>query len=299
MPTSRRRVLRRDLAFRKLPYRVLWLTNAVAVPAASQATLVWLAARTDVKRVDLDVQGKGIESVQSPISNLESVVNAPQDISTGVQRVNAPQVWALGVTGQGIVVADLDTGVQWDHPALQPHYRGWNGSTATHNYNWFDAVAESVASPTDDSGHGTHTTGTMVGDNGAGIQTGVAPGAQWIACRNMAFGTGSVSRYVACFQFALAPTDVNGNNPNPALAADITSNSWTCWGESPYFEDGCLQPDSLITATQALRSAGGHGGCGSGEFRWKLFQCFSITGHLQAGIDHRLDTTGCGQYDCL
>ena len=248
--------LRRDLTFRKLPYRVLWLTNAVAVPAASQATLVWLAARTDVKRVDLDVQGKGIESVQSPISNLESVVNAPQAISTGVQRVNAPQVWALGVTGQGIVVADLDTGVQWDHPALQPHYRGWNGITATHNYNWFDTVAESVASPTDDKGHGTHTTGTMVGDNGAGIQTGVAPGAQWIACRNMAFGTGSVSRYVTCFQFALAPTDVNGNNPNPALAADITSNSWTCWGESPYFEDGCLQPDSLITATQALRSAG-------------------------------------------
>jgi uncharacterized repeat protein (TIGR01451 family) len=248
--------LRRDLAFRNLPYRVLWLTNAIAVPAANQATLVWLAARTDVKRVDLDVQGRGIESTQSPVLRLESVLNAPQSVSTGVQRVNAPQIWTLGVTGQGIVVADLDTGVQWNHPALKSHYRGWNGTSAAHNYNWFDAVAESVASPTDDQGHGTHTTGTIVGDNGAGIQTGVAPGAQWIACRNMDHGTGSVSRYVACFQFALAPTDVNGNNPNPALAADITSNSWTCWGEPPYNEDGCLQPNALITATQALRSAG-------------------------------------------
>ena len=248
--------LRRDLAFRNLPYRVLWLTNSIAVPTANQATLVWLAARTDVKRVDLDVQGRGIEGAQSPVPNLKSMLNALQSISTGVQRVNAPQIWTLGVMGQGIVVADLDTGVQWDHPALQPHYRGWNGTTATHNYNWFDPVGESVASPTDDSGHGTHTTGTMVGDNGTGTQTGVAPGAEWIACRNMDHGTGSVSRYVACFQFALAPTDVNGNNPNPALAADITSNSWTCWGESPYLEDGCLQPDSLITATQALRSAG-------------------------------------------
>jgi subtilisin family serine protease len=248
--------LRRDLALRRVSYRVLWLTNAIAVPAADKSTMAWLAARADVRRVDLDVQGKGIESVQSPIPKLESLLNVAQSVSSGVQRVNAPQVWALGYTGQGIVVADLDTGVQWDHPALKSHYRGWNGSTATHAYNWFDAVGKSVSSPTDDGSHGTHTTGTMVGDDGAGTQTGVAPGAQWIACRNMDSGTGSVSRYVACFQFALAPTDVNGQNPNPSLAADITSNSWTCWGESPWNEDGCLQPDVLITATQALRSAG-------------------------------------------
>ena len=73
------------------------------------------------------------------------------------------------------MLADLDTGVQWDHPALLPHYRGWNGITATHDYNWFDPVGESVSSPTDDQGHGTHTTGTLVGDDGAGTQTGVAP----------------------------------------------------------------------------------------------------------------------------
>jgi subtilisin family serine protease len=248
--------LRRDLAFRQLPYRVLWLTNSVAVPAASQTTLIWLAARTDVRRIDLDMKGRGIETAQPAFTNLAAVQNSLQSVSSGVQRVNAQAVWALGVTGQGIVLADLDTGVQWDHPALQPHYRGWNGITATHDYNWFDPVGESVSSPTDDQGHGTHTTGTLVGDDGAGTQTGVAPGAQWIACRNMAYGKGSVSRYIACFQFALAPTDVNGNNPNPALAADITSNSWTCWGETPYYEEGCLQADSLLTATQALRSAG-------------------------------------------
>jgi subtilisin family serine protease len=248
--------LRGDLASRKTPYRVLWLTNSIAIPAADKATVTWLAARKDVAQVDLDVQGRGIEESNPPIPSLTSLVSAPQSISAGVQRVNAPQVWALGYTGQGIVLADLDTGVQWDHPALKPHYRGWNGISASHDYNWYDTVSESVTSPTDDQGHGTHTTGTLVGDDGAGTQIGVAPGAKWIACRNMASGTGSVSRYVACFQFALAPTDVYGNNPNPALAADITSNSWTCWGESPYSEEGCLQPDALITATQALRSAG-------------------------------------------
>ena len=248
--------LRRDLDKQHIAHRVLWLTNSIAIPAASQATLTWLAARADVAHIDLDVQGRGIEAQQSPISKLQSLLNAPQSISSGVARVNAPQVWALGYTGQGIVLADLDTGVQWDHPALKSHYRGWNGSSATHNYNWFDSTNLSVASPTDDQGHGTHTTGTMVGDDGAGTQTGVAPGSEWIACRNMLAGSGSVSRYIACFQFALAPTDVNGNNPNPALAADVTSNSWTCWGESPWNEQGCLQPDVLITATNALRSAG-------------------------------------------
>jgi len=54
--------------------------------------------------------------------------------------VNAPAVWALGFTGQGIVVGGQDTGYEWNHPALISSYRGWNGTTADHNYNWHDAI---------------------------------------------------------------------------------------------------------------------------------------------------------------
>jgi hypothetical protein len=63
-----------------------------------------------------------------------------------------------------------------------------------------------------------------------------------------------VARYVQCFQFALAPTDVNGNNPDPLKGADITSNSWGC--DPGFGEPGCEVPGALITVTQVLRDAG-------------------------------------------
>ena len=103
-------------------------------------------------------------------------------VEWGVNDVHAPALWSLGFTGQGMVVASADTGVRWTHSALKSHYRGWNGTAADHNYNWHDAIhsgggacgANSVQ-PCDDSAHGTHTTGTVVGDDGAGNQIGVAP----------------------------------------------------------------------------------------------------------------------------
>jgi subtilisin family serine protease len=247
--------LRADLRARGLDFVPLWLTNQIAVRNADRALLRWLATHEDVAHVDLDVKTRGVQYKPLP----RPIPHSPLSIEWGVQRVNAPQVWALGYTGQGIVVANLDTGVRWDHNALKPNYRGWNGVTVTHDYNWFDAAPEfgpPSPVPQDLNGHGTHTTGTAVGNDGASNRIGVAPGARWIACRNMAgyWGIGSVARYVACFQFALAPTDVNGNSPNPDLSADITSNSWAC--DPNYGEEGCEVPTALITATQALRDAG-------------------------------------------
>ena len=126
---------------------------------------------------------------------------APQGVEWNVQKIGAPAVWALGFTGQGLVYANADSGVTWDVPALQSHYRGWDGTAANHNYNWWDAVHSDVSGngstpcgfdskvPCDDDTftsitHGTHTMGTAVGDDGAGNQIGVAPGAKWIGCRN-------------------------------------------------------------------------------------------------------------------
>ena len=151
-------------------------------------------------------------------------------------KINAPEVWAAGDNGQSVVIAGEDTGYQWDHPALKPHYRGWNGTTANHNYNWHDSIHDSVGNPCgnnspapcDDFGHGTHTAGTFAGDDGATHQIGVAPGAKWIGCRNMDDGNGTPARYIECMQWMLAPTDLNDQNPNPDLAPDVISNSWTC-----------------------------------------------------------------------
>ena len=106
----------------------------------------------------------------------------------GLDAINAPDVWEdFGVRGEGIVVANVDTGVQFDHPALVAQYRGNNGDgTFDHNYNWFDpseVCGHPSDVPCDNNGHGTHTMGTMVGDDGAGNQIGVAPGARWIAAK--------------------------------------------------------------------------------------------------------------------
>jgi uncharacterized repeat protein (TIGR01451 family) len=187
---------------------------------------------------------------------------APSGIEWGVQRIHADSVWSTyGAKGEGIVVAGQDTGVQWDHPALIDHYRGWNGTGADHNYNWHDAIHISSGSscggsspfPCDDHNHGTHTMGTMVGDDGAGNQIGVAPEAKWIACRNMDQGVGTPATYTECFEWFMAPYPLGGNpltDGNPAMAPHIINNSWGC---PP--SEGCSQ-DTLDSIVSAVRDAG-------------------------------------------
>jgi subtilisin family serine protease len=110
----------------------------------------------------------------------------------------------------------------------------------------FDAAA-----PCDDHGHGTHTMGIMVGDDGNTQQIGMAPGARWIGCRNMEQGWGKPSTYIECFQWFIAPTDLNDENPNTSLAPDVINNSWSC----PTSE-GCTDPNALLTVVQNVRAAG-------------------------------------------
>ena len=90
-------------------------------------------------------------------------------VEWGVANINADDVWSqFGVTGEGITVASIDTGADYQHPALVGKYRGNNGDgTFNHNYNWFDAAGSCSGAPCDTNGHGTHTMGTMVGDDGA------------------------------------------------------------------------------------------------------------------------------------
>jgi uncharacterized repeat protein (TIGR01451 family) len=93
--------------------------------------------------------------------------------------------------------------------------------------------------------------GIMVGDDGASHQIGMAPGARWIGCRNMDEGTGTPATYSECFQWFIAPTDLNDQNPNPAMAPDVINNSWSC----PHSE-GCTDPNVLLAVVNAVRAAG-------------------------------------------
>jgi serine protease AprX len=244
-------------------YHPFWLVDSVAV-SGKRAVVQALASLPEVVKIETD---RGFQAVTDlPITPDGA---APQTASTaaGIQpnltQVGVPAVWAKGDTGQGIVYANADTGVQWDHPALINQYRGWNASahTADHNYNWHDAIhvgsstgnpcGYDTLAPCDDNGHGTHTMGIGVGDDGAGNQVGVAPGTKWIACRNMDAGIGHPSTYVDCLEFLISPTDLSGNNPRPDLHADVISNSYSC----PVSE-GCMDITVLHNAVEAVRSAG-------------------------------------------
>ena len=250
--------LRAELEARGASYQSFWAANMIVL-SADRALIESLAAREDVARIDSNNAVRWIEPPKLANFNVApSSPSAPNTAEWGVQNVNAPSVWALGFTGQGIVIGDQDTGERWTHNALKPRYRGWDGSTADHNFNWHDAIhtgggvcGPNTVAPCDDSGHGTHTAGTTVGDDGSGNQVGVAPGAKWIGCRNMDQGTGTPARYTECFQFMIAPTDLSGNNANPALRPHVLNNSWGCPSS-----EGCTTRAELETIVNNTEAAG-------------------------------------------
>ncbi|HHS95014.1 MAG TPA: T9SS type A sorting domain-containing protein [Phaeodactylibacter sp.] len=189
----------------------------------------------------------------------------------GIQMIGADKIWDLGITGEGVVVAGQDTGYEWEHPAIKEKYRGWDGNQVDHNYNWHDAIHEinplhndsiispdlndcglDVPYPCDDHNHGTHTMGTMLG-NASDYKIGVAPDARWMACRNMERGYGSPVTYIECFEWLLAPTDLNHANPKPALAPHVINNSWSC----PEME-GCNESNwqTMRMVVDNLKAAG-------------------------------------------
>ncbi|MFY9559387.1 MAG: S8 family serine peptidase [Terriglobales bacterium] len=233
---------------RGTPYQSFWLVNMIQV-TGNRALMDELAARADVKQIDANPHVR----TDLPIPTAVDAPDQANGIEWNVMKVKAQKVWALGFKGQGRVVAGADTGVQWDHPALKGHYRGWNGNVANHDYNWHDATAAHSPTPVDPHSHGTFTVSQMVGDDGHGNQVGVAPGAQWIACRNMdPSGTGSPTTYTECFQFLIAPYPVGGN-PNqgdPTKAPDSINNSWGC---PP--SEGC-SANTLMQIVNNVRAAG-------------------------------------------
>ncbi|MFJ7962943.1 S8 family serine peptidase [Streptomyces sp. NPDC096324] len=203
-------------------YKSFWISNTVKI-TGDKALAERIAARSDVATIEADdpvVVPDPLPGTKEPRTN---------SVEWGIDRINAPKVWNdLGIRGEGIVVGSIDTGVQFDHPALASKYRGLKADGSyDHAYNWVDFTGTCPsAAPCDNHGHGTHTTGTMVGDDGAGNQIGVAPGAQWIAAKGCGTSSCSQDALLAAGQWMVAPTDASGANPRPDLAPDVINNSW-------------------------------------------------------------------------
>ena len=228
-------------------YKPFWISNMIWVEG--DITVVQaMALRDDVAYLYANpTVTKAVEpAVAKPLNTTGGWSN--------IEHVGAKDVWAMGYRGQGVVIGGQDTGYKWDHPALRAAYRGWDGNTADHHYNWHDywntAVNNCPANsqaPCDDHGHGTHTMGTMAGSLN---EIGMAPDAKWIGCRNMTGGNGTPASYTDCYQWFIAPTDLNGLNPDPSKAPDVINNSWGC---PP--SEGC-NANSLASVVAAVRTAG-------------------------------------------
>jgi subtilisin family serine protease len=282
--------LKTFLTARAASYQSFWAANMI-IATADRSLVEALAARADVARIDTNKPARWVEDPEIAKFGTTPDSDTPNAAEWGVLNVNAPAVWAMGFTGQGMVVGDLDTGMRWTHNALKPKYRGWNGATADHNFNWHDAIHSGGGTcgpnsvvPCDDFGHGTHTAGTTVGDDGAGNQVGVAPGAKWIGCRNMNVGVGTPATYTECFQFMIAPTDLAGNNANPALRPHVLNNSWGC-----PTDEGCTtraELEVIVNNTQAAgifveASAGNDGsGCSSVDSPPAIYSATFSTGAI-------------------
>ncbi|MET8909562.1 S8 family serine peptidase [Micromonospora sp. NPDC004551] len=187
----------------------LWVLNAVAV-VAQPSVIAELAARPDVREIRPD------RTVQAPPSTATSTT-AATPVEPNVAAVNAPALWNLGHTGQGTVVATMDTGVDGSHPDLAARWRGGSNS-------WYDPNGEHPTTPTDVNGHGTATMGVLVGGSAGGTSIGVAPGAKWIAVKIFNdHGSTTTSRIHQGFQWLLDPD----GNPATPDAPDVVNNSWS------------------------------------------------------------------------
>ncbi len=207
----------------KIAYVPFWVENKIYIPEGTLDLARELAHRPEVAAIIPE------EVFSLPPQTLDITT---QSVGWNVSKIGADLVWsAYANSGAGIVVAGIDTGVQYNHPALVSQYRGNLGGTYSHAGNWFDATNVCTGgAPCDDAGHGTHTMGTMVGNDGGANLIGVAPGARWIACKACAGTSCASSALISCAQWVLAPGGDSTKRPN------IVNNSWGGSGGSSWYQ---------------------------------------------------------------
>ncbi len=228
--------------------RELWVINALAltVPAVAVKTL---AALDGVASIDLDAFVQGGRSQRTPAPRdvrgeasaaLTGTTPSPDIGRTkpgwNLTSIHAPELWTMGYTGQGVVVASMDTGVDAEHPDLRGKWRGGSNS-------WFDPHLEEPL-PHDALGHGTQSLGLVLGHP----DIGVAPQARWIGVRLYDNnGRASMSDIHRGFQWLMDPD----GDPSTADAPDVVNASWALSGRAV---GSCILEFS--DDIQALRRAG-------------------------------------------
>ena len=165
------------------------------------------------------------------VKNALTTVGASPDATTawGITDTKADQAWLLGARGSGMKVANIDTGVQWNHPALVTSFACASGNDAN---CWEDPSNICGGTACDNNGHGTHTMGSMVAEDDPSLTyiAGMAPDATWIACKGCETNSCSDFALTSCADWILAP------NGNPSLRPNVVNNSWGGGSGDPWYQ---------------------------------------------------------------
>ena len=164
-----------------------------------------------------DRQGRAPDS-QDEEAGLEPLAS-PDPFAWAPEAIGATRLWEMGLSGAGVVVASLDSGVDLAHEQLRDGYRGGAGS-------WLDPMG-GTPEPRDPVGHGTGVLACAVGRNPRGTRIGVAPGATWVAANVFHEGSTHPVPILAAADWVLT-----------VAAPDVVVNPWMRPGDScdPFYE---------------------------------------------------------------
>ncbi|WP_425956920.1 carboxypeptidase regulatory-like domain-containing protein [Xylanimonas sp. McL0601] len=276
-----------------------WVTNSVLVHAGTKELATRLAAHAEVAEIretSSFALDPGIKPKPAQAPKGAADAGSETTAEWGIAETKAPQVWATGVDGRGIVVANLDTGVDGEHEALQHSYRGYDAATDTyHNdYSWFDTDGACAGdAPCDRRGHGSHTMGTIVG-SAPGHGIGMAPGATWIAANGC--DSCSDADMIKAAQWLLAPTKTDGSAADPSKRPNVINNSWGSETPStePFMEDIIQAWDaSGIFSVWAVGNEGPQ--CTTGGSPGSRTLTYAVGSYQQSGQISDFSSRGPGQ----
>ncbi len=239
-------------------YTAYWIANAMRI----RATKDFISSLADRSEIGAIIEDLPPQSLYIP--ELAQDATSATGTTSALRVVGADDMWQLGYTGAGRLVASFDSGVDGSHPALAPSWRGLTHSSAE---SWFDPVYEELLphweSSLSSGSHGTNTLGIIVGKNDAtGDTTGVAFGAQWIHAMVVDVPGANI---LEAFQWAADP---DGNPATVADVPDVINNSWgytpASLGCADYFYAAIDNVEALGTV---VVFAAGNEGPGSSTLR--------------------------------
>lgn len=174
--------------------RSQWMTNYINCKA-SRDVIYLLSQHPDVMLIGLDQEKNMLWN-----EKVEKAEQSRGTLTENITKINADDVWEIGYTGNGVIVAVIDTGVNYNHIDLADHL--WDGGAEfpNHGYNTYDNNND----PMDHFSHGTHCAGTVCGDGTSGTSTGIAPDATLMCVKALSDeGTGSAYTIQAGMEWAI------------------------------------------------------------------------------------------------